>query len=127
MKNILIADRDKLYANSLKQQLQQYGFNIFTAESLHDAEEAAKLNNIDTSIIDLIDQNDDSGFVLAYRLRKKNPSMPIIIITAMSAKSGIYFNPESEREQKWLNSNVYLDKNSSIEHILKEVLKLLKV
>ncbi len=125
--NILIADYDISYSKKLSTLLQNYGFTVHMAEDLQGAISIIERIELKLAIIDLITENDDSGFVLAYKLKKKNNKLPIIIITSMSSKTGIYFNPDSERERNWLNADAYLTKEVMPEQVIKEVLKMLKM
>lgn len=126
-KNILIADYDNVFIQEFSSKLIGYDFDISIASSVNDALGIVQQKIIDLAVIDLIDSKDDSGFILAYYLKKHNPLLPIIIISQMSASTGIYFNPASERERKWLNAEVYLTKDIGMDNVLKETFKLLKV
>jgi CheY-like chemotaxis protein len=126
-KSILIVDYDSNYRTSLSNMLKNMGFEIFSTGNPDEALEIARYNNIDIAVIDCISEDNDTGFVLAYRLKKLFPFLPVIIISSMSETTGIYFNPESERERKWLNADVYLSKDVSTENLLKEIFKLLKL
>jgi hypothetical protein len=36
-------------------------------------------------------ENEDSGFILSYKIKRKNPEIPIIIATAVAAETGMSF------------------------------------
>jgi hypothetical protein len=36
-------------------------------------------------------ENEDSGFILCYKLKRMYPEVPVIIATAVSAETGMWF------------------------------------
>ena len=81
----------------------------------------------DLALLDLLSLDSDAGFVLAYRLKLQFNDLPVIIISSVSAKSGIYFNIDSKSEKDWLKADAILEKDISPEQLLKEIFKLLKI
>ncbi|MCX7987244.1 MAG: response regulator [Bacteroidales bacterium] len=126
-KKVLIADYDHSYRNLLSSTLKQMGFEVVVSSDPVESLTLAQYNGIDIAIVDCLKENDDTGFVLAYQLRKLYPLLPIILVSAISSTTGISFNSESERERKWLNADVYLNKDVSVEGVIKEVFRLLKL
>ncbi len=126
-KKILIVDTDHQYRSILANAYKNLGFSIYATGNIDEATAWAQINSIDIAVIDCISENDDSGLVLAYRLRKFFSKLPIIIVTSMSEYTGIYFNPDSERERKWLNADVYLSKDNSIDGVMRETFRLLRL
>ena len=82
-KTILIVDDDYDYLFQLKFQLEQWGCKVVTAESQREAEELLHTLKPDLAILDLMMENEDSGFVLSYKMKKKYPDVPVIISTAV--------------------------------------------
>ena len=123
-KKILIVDEDKRFLEKSQKMFDKYGFDVLACESLKEAEEISERNVPDIAIIDLLKHNDDSGFVLSYRLRKKFLDLPIIIISSVSARSGVFFTEEG---REWIHADTILEKDTSSEQLLKEVFKLLKI
>lgn len=126
-RKILIADYDKLFRNVIKQVFERNNFEVFCTDSIKEAEEISSRVSIDMAIIDLLKNNDDSGFILAYRLRNMRTDLPIIIVTALSSKSGYGFSLQSENERKWIHANLILEKGIIPEQLIKEVFKVLKI
>jgi CheY-like chemotaxis protein len=71
--------------------------------------------------------NDDSGFILSYRMKKLYPDVPIMIITSATSVTGINFESESESERVWIKANKYLAKGIRPDQLHREINKLLKI
>ncbi len=105
-KNILIADDDYDYLFQLKFRLKQWGYNVITAESQREAEKILESMKPDLAILDLMMENEDSGFILSYKMKKKYPDVPVIIATAVSAETGMNFGIDSEEDRKWIKADL---------------------
>ncbi|HOK97637.1 MAG: response regulator [Bacteroidales bacterium] len=126
-KKVLLVDYEQDYRSTLMEALKPMGFDVFATADPVEALTLAQINGIDIAVIDCLRQNDDTGFVLAYRLRKQYPLLPVILVSSVSTVTGISFNSESERERKWLNADVFLNKDISVETVLKEIFRLLRI
>jgi CheY-like chemotaxis protein len=126
-KTILIVDDDIDYLYQLKIHVESFGFNVITAEGQKEAENLITSVKPDLAILDLMMENEDSGFILCYKLKRKYPDVPIIVATAVAAETGIVFGVSSEPERKWIKADLYLEKGIRPEQLQKEILKLLKL
>ncbi len=126
-KTILIADDDADYLFQLKFHLEKMGFDVVTAESQREAENVLKNLKPDLAILDLMMENEDSGFILSYKLKRMYPHVPVIIATAVSAETGMSFGISSEQERQWIKADLYLEKGIRPDQLQREILKLLKV
>jgi DNA-binding response OmpR family regulator len=126
-KIILIVDDDTDYLFQLKIQVEKFGFNVVVAESQKEAENILASIKPDLAILDLMMENDDSGFILCYKMKRKYPDVPIIIATAVAAETGMTFGISTEQERKWIRADLYLEKGIRPDQLHKEILKLLKL
>lgn len=126
-KTILIVDDDTDYLFQLKFHVEKMGFDVVTAESQREAENILKNIKPDLAILDLMMENEDSGFILSYKLKRKYPDVPVIIATAVSAETGMSFGISSEQERQWIKADLYLEKGIRPDQLHREILKLLKV
>jgi len=126
-KTILIVDDDIDYLFQLKLQVEKFGFNVIVAESQKEAENLIASVKPDLAILDLMMENDDSGFILCYKMKRKFPDVPIIIATAVAAETGMTFGISTEQERKWIRADLYLEKGIRPDQLHKEILKLLKL
>lgn len=126
-KTILLVDDDMDYLFQMRFQLERFGFKVISAESQREAEDLIKTLKPDLAIFDLMMENEDSGFILCYKMKRKYPDVPIILATAVSAETGMSFGISSEDERKWIKADLYLEKGIRPEQLQNEILKLLKL
>ncbi|NTW23183.1 MAG: response regulator [Lentimicrobium sp.] len=126
-KTVLIVDDDMDYLFQMKTKLEQFGFETITADGQKEAETIIETTKPDLAILDLMMENDDSGFILAYKIRRKYPEVPIIIATAVTAETGMTFDITSDENKQWIKADLFLDKGIRADQLQKEINKLLKI
>lgn len=124
-KTALIADDDIDILTQLDIQLKNMGFNVITAESQKEAEDLIDQKKPDIAIFDLMMDSRDSGFILSYKLKKKYPDVPVIIMTAVTADTGMIFGLNSEGEKSWIKADRYLEKGLRPEQLQMEIEQLI--
>jgi CheY-like chemotaxis protein len=122
---ILIVDDDQDYLFQLQTKVESFGYKTITAEGQKEAEELLERTRPDLAILDLMMENEDSGFILCYRLKKKYPDLPIIIATGVAAETGISFDINDENNRKWIKADRFLDKGIRTERLKEEIETLL--
>jgi CheY-like chemotaxis protein len=126
-KTVLIVDDDSDYLMQMKTIVANLGLSVITASSQKDAEEIIKNKKFDMAILDLMMENQDSGFVLSYRIKQKYPEVPVIIATAVTAETGLIFGINTNEEKQWIKADKYLEKGLRPDQLQKEIFKLLKI
>lgn len=126
-KTVLIADDDEDYLFQMTIAIQNFGFNVITAESQREAEELLQQVKPDLAIFDLMMENEDSGFILSYKLKKRYPDIPVIIATAVASETGISFGVSTEEERRWIKADLYMEKGIRPDQLHREIVKLLKL
>ncbi|MCF8231516.1 MAG: response regulator [Bacteroidales bacterium] len=122
---ILIVDDDGDYLFQTKVLVEGFGYNTITAESQKEAEKIIATTKPDLAIIDLMMENEDSGFILSYKMKKMYPEVPIIIATAVTAETGMSFDINSEEDRKWIKADLFLDKGIRKDQFEREIKRLL--
>ncbi|MFQ3580114.1 MAG: response regulator [Bacteroidales bacterium] len=122
-KVVLIADDDFDYLFITKFRLESAGFETLSASSQKQAEEIIAAGGFDACVFDLMMENDDSGFVLAYKVKKLYPQVPVIITTNVASETGYSF----DNSTSWVKADLYLEKGVQSENIAEELKKLLKL
>jgi two-component system, OmpR family, response regulator len=125
-KTILVVDDDFDYLFQLQFQISQWGCNVITASSQREAEQIMETLKPDLAVLDLMMENEDSGFILSYKMKKKYPDVPVIIATAVSAETGMSFGVASDEDRKWIKADLYLEKGVRPEQLKMEMIKLLQ-
>ena len=126
-KTVLIVDDDMDYLFQMKLKIEQFGYDTITADSQKEAEMIIESVKPDLAILDLMMETDDSGFILAYRIKRKYPDVPIIIATGVTSETGISFDINSEEGQQWIKADLFLDKGIRTDQLQREINKLLKI
>jgi two-component system response regulator VicR len=126
-RKILIVDDDMDYLTQLELQVKRFGFDVILAESQKEAEEKIKEIKPDLAILDLMMENQDSGFILAYQIKKIYPDVPVIIATAATSETGMVFGLDHEDEKNWIKADTYIEKSMRSDQLEREINKLLKI
>ncbi|MBN2289677.1 MAG: response regulator [Candidatus Glassbacteria bacterium] len=124
-KTILVADDDIDYLGQMQLLLEAAGFEVLTAESRKEAEEILARRRPDLAVIDLMMEHQDSGFVLCYHIKKKDPSIPVILVTAVTSETGLEFDTTTEEERSWIKADRVLAKPIRYEQLYAEIGRLI--
>lgn len=125
-KLILIVDDDPDYLFQMKHHVESFGFDTICAESVKEAEQVMA-QKPDLAILDLMMETQDAGFVLAYKIKKQYPDVPVIIATAVTAETGLSFHLDTENDKSWIKADLYLEKGIRSDQLHREINKLLKL
>ena len=125
-KKVLVADDDPDQIFQLKHYLEKWGFEVVTAESRADAERYLESECPDLAILDLMMEEEDSGFILSYRIKKCSPEVPVIISTAVASERGISFDLNEPGGRSWIKADHYLEKGFRPEQLKLVIDNLLK-
>ena len=126
-KIILIADDDVDYLFQMEHYIKSFGYDVIKAQSQKEAEVLIENTNPDLAIFDLMMENDDSGFVLCHKMKRRHPDVPIILATAVASETGMSFGVNSNNEKQWIKADLYLEKGIRKDQLYKEINKLLKI
>lgn len=126
-KTILLVDDDSDYLFQMEFKLKSLGFKVITADGQLEAERVIAGLKPDLAMLDLMMENEDSGFILAYKIKRKYPDVPVIIATAVTAETGLTFDIQTQGNQQWIKADLFLDKGIRTEQLHREINKLLKL
>ena len=126
-KTLLIVDDDIDYLTQMEIMVKKLGYDVVTANSQKEGEELISKQKFDLSIIDLMMENKDSGFILCYKMKQKNPSMPVIIASAVTAETGLSFGVETAADRSWIKADTFIEKGIRPDQLEREINKLLKI
>ncbi|MDD3280761.1 MAG: response regulator, partial [Bacteroidales bacterium] len=101
------------------------GMKVIAVESQKEAESVLETTKPDIAIFDLMMENQDSGFILSYKMKKKYPNVPVIIVTAVTADTGMIFGVDTAEERSWIKADLYLEKGLRPEQLQMEMTRLL--
>lgn len=122
---ILVVDDDPDVVEQLTLLLRGWGYEVASAGGQEEAEEVLMTFRPDLAIVDLIMEEQDSGFILCHEIRRIYPGTPVILLTSVRATTGLSFAPRTPEEQSWVKADRVLDKPVRPEQIRAEVERLL--
>ena len=99
-KTVLVVDDDVDFLTQHRLYLESAGFNVVTAESQKQAEEILKTLRPDLAMVDLMMEHVDGGFALCYRIKKLDPAIPVILVTAVTSETGLAFDAATKEERE---------------------------
>lgn len=126
-KTILIVDDDVDVLFQLRLKIEKFGFEVISAESQREGEKIIETLKPDLAIFDLMMENEDSGFILSYKIKKKYPDVPVILATGVTAETGMMFDLSQDSNKSWIKADLILDKGIRADQLEMEIKKLLKL
>ncbi|HOB53726.1 MAG TPA: response regulator [Acidobacteriota bacterium] len=122
---ILVIDDDIDFAQQLQISLKAAGFGVRIAFGEQEAEQALREGRPDLVISDLMMEHMDGGFVLCHRIKQQDPTIPVILTTAVTSATGMRFDTISADERAWVKADAILAKPVRFEQIIREIRRLL--
>lgn len=96
MAKILIVDDDEDFVTAVVLVLKKNGFAVSTANSLTEGMKKFDKVNPDLVLLDVIMEQPDDGFVMAQTLKKRDNSIPILMLTSIGQVTGMNFGKDEE-------------------------------
>ena len=125
-KTVLLVDDDVDFLEQHKFGLESIGFKVVTGESQKEGAALIESEKYDLALFDLMMENDDSGFILSYKSKKKYPDVPVIIATSVTNETGMQFDAVTDEAKSWVKADIMLDKDLRFEQLERAVNTLLK-
>jgi two-component system, OmpR family, response regulator len=123
---IMVVDDDVDFLTQMNIQLEASGYAVTTVETAAAAREMLKSKRPDLIIVDLMLEDPDAGFSLCYHIKKTDPTLPVIMVTAVSSQTGLSFDAETSEERAWIKADCVLAKPVRFEQLEGELQRLLK-
>jgi two-component system, OmpR family, response regulator len=125
-KKILLVDDDVDFVVPNQKLLEQAGYEVVTANSEKEATAMIEKSLPDLAIVDLMLENSDSGFTLAYHIKKFDKKIPVVLVTSVMHDYGFDFKVETGEERNWVKADILVDKPIRFEQLLNDIKRLLK-
>ena len=125
-KTVLLVDDDSDFLFQQRLQLESAGFNVVSAANSVEASQLLDQRRPDLAVVDVMMENPDAGFTLCYHIRKRDPSIPVILVTSVNSETGMEFNTATELERSWIKADALLAKPVRFEQLRREIDRLLK-
>ena len=124
-KRILIVDDDPAFLEINRMILESAGYVVEEACNVDQALQAVRDNAYDLLVIDLIMENMDSGFTIAYAVRSNERSRrwPILLLTSAQERTGFTFHLDQDKE--WMKVDDIAAKPLKPAELIEKVERLL--
>jgi two-component system, OmpR family, response regulator len=125
LRRILVVDDDPDITEQLTLLLKGEGYEVAVAGGQEEAERVLLSFKPDLAVVDLMMEQDDSGFILCHEIKKLYPDTPVILLTSVKAATGLSFDTVSADQQSWVEADRILDKPVRPEQLKAQVRRLL--
>lgn len=120
---VLLVDDDQDFIEQMGIMLETAGYRIRSAGGRARAEELLEELKPDLAVIDLMMEQNDDGFVLAHRIKRKYPDVPVIMVTAVTSETGIDFTSAPDTGG-WMKADALLQKPVRFEQLEAQIKRL---
>ncbi len=124
-KTVLLVDDDQDFLFQQITQLVAAGFAVLEANSVKEALAIVAKTKPDIALVDLMMEENDAGFQLCYKLKKRDKAIPIIMVTSVASEAGIEFDAATDEERSWVKADTLLMKPVRFEQLKREIDRLL--
>jgi CheY-like chemotaxis protein len=126
-RTVLLVDDDDDFLFQHRLHLETAGFDVLVAHGQKEAE--AILAGVpgtpgrrpDLAVIDVMMENPDAGFTLCHRIRKQDPSIPVILVTSVNSETGLDVTLSSDEQRSWIKADALLSKPIRFEQLQREI------
>jgi CheY-like chemotaxis protein len=125
-KTVLVVDDDPDFREQMRAPLEAAGFAVETAGGEGEAEAVLARRLPDLAVVDLMMERLDSGLTLCYRLKRRCPTLPVVLVTAVASETGLEFDATGDDERAWLKADACLAKPVRPERLTQVINQLLK-
>ncbi len=125
-KTVLVVDDDIDFLEQMKLQLEAAGYTVLTAENERQAEQLLLTSQPDLAILDLMMEQMDGGFTLCHHIKKARPNVPVILVTGVTAETGLEFDASTDEERGWVKADALLAKPVRFEQLKRQIDRLMK-
>lgn len=125
-KLVLLVDDDTDFLYQQKLMFESRGWRVLTAEGEAQACEILAQAHPDLAIIDLMMENADGGFSLCYHIKKKDPAIPVIMVTSVTNETGLDFDTTTDDERSWIKADALLAKPIRFEQLEREIERVMR-
>jgi len=124
-KRILVIDDDSDYGEALRIVLENNGYTVDHALNIGDGRRTITEKRPDLVILDVMMERHTDGFTLCYDLKHDEAcrQIPILMVTAVTEKTGFKFSPETDGE--YLEADAYVAKPIPVPDLLSRVRRMI--
>jgi len=122
---VLVVDDDPDILLQHQMQLEGAGYKVITADGKLSAQSILQQTRPDAVLLDLMMEEADGGFVLAHQIKQQDASIPIVLVSAVTSRTGLDFSTADSQERSWVKVDAILAKPVRMEQLKRELNRLL--
>ncbi len=118
--NILFVDDDRDFLDAQAAYFGSRGHKVHTVESGQEALDFLETDTPDIIFLDLMMERYDSGFRIAYEIRKRErlAKVPIVMLSGVARETGERFDQEGQGLLSWSRLDRFVDKPATGKQLL---------
>lgn len=124
-RTVLLVDDDDDFLFQHRLHLETAGFQVLVAHGQKEAEALLARQRPDLAVIDVMMESPDAGFTLCYRIRKQDPTIPVILVTSVNSETGLDFALSTDEQRSWIKADALLAKPIRFEQLKREIDRVL--
>jgi CheY-like chemotaxis protein len=121
-----VVDDDVDLVAQMEVQLKASGYEVLPAYGQAEAEGVLARERVDLAVVDLMMEHADAGFALCHHIKKKDPAIPVIVVTAVLSETGLEFDAATAEERSWVKADAVLAKPVRYSQLHRKVEELLR-
>lgn len=114
---ILLVDKDPLFIEEVRKHFLTQGFRVLCARTRAEAERILASTKPDVLVTEVLLEQQDGGFCLAWKAKKLYPTLPVVMVSAVTWHTGMYFNLASTENRNWIKADFFIDKPIRVEEL----------
>jgi CheY-like chemotaxis protein len=122
MARILLVDDDLEFQEPCKMVLESEGYDVVTAINAGEAEKKIKSEKLDLVFCDIMMEYPDDGIMLARKIKKQFPELPVVMLSAASKVLGFEYG----KDDVVLPCDDFLEKPVTPETLIAKAKKYIK-
>ncbi len=123
---VLVADDDIDCIEQVELMLAGDEYDVTAVQSRAQAEDILRTLEPDVAVFDLMMEEQDSGFILSHKLKRLHPGTKVILLTSVTAATGVSFRSEGTLGSQWIKADIMLDKPVRAEQLRGAIHRLLR-
>jgi DNA-binding response OmpR family regulator len=126
LRTVLIVDTDLLFVEQIRQRFLSMGYRVLCAQNEAEAEEIFSATRPDVMITEVMLRHQDGGFCLAWKLKRKYPDVPVVMVSAVTWHTGLFFSLSSPGSRDWIQADAFIDKPVRTDALISAVQSVLQ-
>jgi CheY-like chemotaxis protein len=122
----MVVDDDIDFLTQMRTQLERGGDEVVTFDSAAAARTALAHEKPDMVLVDIMMETPDAGLALCHHIKKLDPGIPVVIVSAVARETDMNFHAETDEERAWVKADAFLAKPLRYEQLQREMQRLLK-